>query len=171
MEVIQCKRQGLLFGILMPWSQNRVKNLKFGKLTLVRVHVFLDGYFEKHQLYHHLSIVMCSSTYTNYYAKLVPAIKDTIEGKWENMETIRFLHTVLVCSVLLWLNTIEEELLLPIISHSPLLKEAKAGTQGRSSKQNPLRHTAYWLADNGLPILLSPATQYTCLSVAPPTVV
>ena len=87
------------------------------------------------------------------------------------METIRFLHTVLVCSVLLWLNTIEEELLLPIISHSPLLKEAKAGTQGRSSKQNPLRHTAYWLADNGLPILLSPATQYTCPSVAPPTVV
>lgn len=81
MEVIQCKRQGLLFGILMPWSQNRVKNLKSGKLSLVRLHVFLDGSFEKHQLFHHLSIVMCSSTYTNYYMKLVPAIKGTIEGK------------------------------------------------------------------------------------------
>lgn len=154
----------------MPWSQNRVKNLKFGKLTLVCVHLFLDGYFVKHQLCHHLAIVMCSSTYRNYY-KLVPAIKGTIEGKWENMKNIRFLHAILVCSMLLWLNTTEEDLLLPIISHGPLLKEAKAGTQGRSSKQDPWRHTDCWLASNGLLSLLSPATQDTFLSVAPPTVV
>lgn len=71
------------------------------------------------------------------------------------MENVGILHTFLVRSMLLWVNTVtEEELLLLTISHVPLLKEAKAGTQGRHSKQDPWRHTAYWPAANGLLSLL-----------------